>query len=421
MQSSDDVDVAAVLSSLKDFQRRSVDYVFERLYGTKSTRRFLLADEVGLGKTHVARGVIAKAIKYLRDKGEKRIDIVYICSNTDIARQNISRLNVTGKPDFQLATRITLLPHTVRDLRNNALNFVSFTPGTSFELGKRTGMGEERVLLYHLLRRMWPDILNSTRAKNVLQCDMSTERFRNWLSDYDPDRAIDDGLAEQFTRQVIREDELSRVQGQPTYQERLVEMCTLFPFSNSLIPDYARRARSAFIGDLRSLLAATCIKALEPDLVILDEFQRFKDLLQPDNAVGDLARHLFAWGDTRVLLLSATPYKMYTLHHEADTDAHYEDFVRTVHFLFNDESRTARMKQLLADFGRACTRVDRGGVEQLRQAKQLVEDELRHVMCRTEKLAVTADRSGMLRDVGGAQLAVKPDHVQSYLEIRRVA
>jgi hypothetical protein len=44
-------DTAAVRDNLKDFQLRTVDYVFNRLYGPDSTRRFLVADEVGLGKT----------------------------------------------------------------------------------------------------------------------------------------------------------------------------------------------------------------------------------------------------------------------------------------------------------------------------------------------------------------------------------
>ena len=66
------------------------------------------------------------------------------------------------------------------------------------------------------------------------------------------------------------------------------------------------------MGRLRSLLATTCIKALEPDLVILDEFQRFKGLLSGTDPAADLARDLFDYSgadgrQTRVLLLSATP------------------------------------------------------------------------------------------------------------------
>src|SRR5215213_10641746 len=101
-------DTTAVLGGLKDFQRDTVEYVFSRLYGPDPTPRFLVADEVGLGKTLVARGVIAKAIDHLWDKKD-RIDVVYVCSNADIARQNVNRLNVTEDQEFVRTERITLL------------------------------------------------------------------------------------------------------------------------------------------------------------------------------------------------------------------------------------------------------------------------------------------------------------------------
>ena len=65
----DAIDTERILAGLKDFQRKSGEYVYQRLYGRAATRRFLLADEVGLGKTLVARGVIAKAIERLREEG----------------------------------------------------------------------------------------------------------------------------------------------------------------------------------------------------------------------------------------------------------------------------------------------------------------------------------------------------------------
>jgi hypothetical protein len=65
-------------------------------------------------------------------------------------------------------------------------------------------------------------------------------------------------------------------------------------------------------GDLRRLLARASVRALEPDLVILDEFQRFRQLLATDTPAGELAAHLFMQPDARVLLLSATPYKPFT-------------------------------------------------------------------------------------------------------------
>jgi hypothetical protein len=420
MPDPEGIDVERVLSVLKPFQRRSVEYVFDRLYGADATRRFLLADEVGLGKTLVARGVVARAIEHLRAKGEKRIDIVYICSNGDIARQNISRLNVTGKKDFALTSRITLLPKTVRTLTENTLNFVSFTPGTSFNLGQTMGTAEERVLLYHLLSAAWPRTMMGTRPGNVLEGYKDRNGFRRLVGEFRPEQWIDRGLVQRFKERLGQEDQAATNQKRPTYRDQFVGLCSRFGKARNQCREDLND-RTTFIGEMRSLLAATCIDALEPDLVILDEFQRFKDLLNPESAAGSLAKHLFDWGSARVLLLSATPYKMYTLAEESGTDDHYKDFVDTLSFLINDRPRTAHVQCLLSNYGRHCARIAHQGVAPLRPFKQELERELRRVMCRTEKLAVTADRSGMLRETNGQPLTVDSDHLESYIEVRRIA
>ena len=145
-----------VLNGLKDFQCRTVDYAFQRLYTDPNpTNRFLIADEVGLGKTLVARGLIAKAIDHLWDK-VGRIDIIYICSNAEIARQNIQRLK-HHRPLETLA-----LPHVSLCCLYNctACNKIALTlsrlpPGTSFDMKSNLGMAEERILLHQLLDQVW--------------------------------------------------------------------------------------------------------------------------------------------------------------------------------------------------------------------------------------------------------------------------
>ena len=99
-----------VLASFKDFQRRTVDYVFRRMYlDDPPARRSLVAHEVGLGKTMVARGIIARALDYLADEVE-RADVVYMCSNAAIAQQNLNRLTPARLKCTAFATRLTLLP-----------------------------------------------------------------------------------------------------------------------------------------------------------------------------------------------------------------------------------------------------------------------------------------------------------------------
>ena len=172
-------DVQKTLARLKDFQKRSAEYVFRRLYLDEDrVDHFLLADEVGLGKTLVARGVIARAVDHIWESVE-RIDVVYICSNSDIARQNVTRLRLEGQDDFAFASRLTLLPLHTRDLASRKLNFVSFTPGTSFELGSRGGIVEERALLYYLLKELWG--LKGAAPRNLLQGGAGKQSWRNYL------------------------------------------------------------------------------------------------------------------------------------------------------------------------------------------------------------------------------------------------
>ena len=130
---------APVLKGLTGFQQRTVDHVTEQLYGAPNTRRFLVADETGLGKSMVARGVIANAIERLQhDPSVNRIDIVYVCSNADIAKQNLAKLDVIGDRHKDMPGRLTLLASHADSLRANAeiagkpVNLVSFTHGTTF-------------------------------------------------------------------------------------------------------------------------------------------------------------------------------------------------------------------------------------------------------------------------------------------------
>ena len=153
-----------ILKPLKPFQRRTVEHAFRRLFVEEdSTSRFLVADEVGLGKTLVARGIIARAIDHLWE-GVERIDIIYICSNASIARANLPKLRVGGalERSFALATRLTMLATELSSqddgpgFLQNKLNFVSFTPRTSFDLGHSGGQRRERELLFHLLAPRMP-------------------------------------------------------------------------------------------------------------------------------------------------------------------------------------------------------------------------------------------------------------------------
>ncbi len=400
-------DVDRVLAGLKDFQCRTVEYVFQRLYGDNpGTRRFLIADEVGLGKTLVARGVIARAIHHLR--AQERITVVYVCSNAGVARQNIQRLNVTGRRDFTLASRVTLLPQVLPDLRANRVSFVSFTPGTSFDLGSNLGVVGERAVLYILLERAkW--FRHSDSALSVLCGHAGLDRFRSVVASLRSGRPLDPTLTETFVRELGERADL---------RDRFTSLRDRIARAGN--PDgELGQERNRLVGELRGVLARSCLGALRPDLIILDEFQRFKHLLatgEEESELSLLARDFFAHEDARILLLSATPYKMYTLTGETGGDDHYRDFMQTLRFL--SPGGAEGLETVLRDYRRELLRFSDGGRDRLRELRKQLADGLRGVMSRTERAA--AGRSGTVRELIIGDGLAKTD-LTDYLALQRVA
>ncbi|MGI8519435.1 MAG: DEAD/DEAH box helicase, partial [Actinomycetota bacterium] len=412
-------DPTSVLSSLKDFQRATVDYVFKRMYeDSDSTSRFLVADEVGLGKTLVARGLIARAIEHLQDT-VKRIDVIYVCSNAAIARQNVARLNVSGQQDFSLPDRITLLPLHLHHLNRKRINFISFTPGTALDLKHQGGKAEERALLYWMLRRAWgEELFAGARPRNVFQGQVETNRWRRRLHAM-RDQEVSPQLQTAFRRTLQRHGRAARGRGEATLRNRFRELLEIYTRADKQVHRRDRVFRNEFVGDLRMLLARACIGALEPDLIILDEFQRFKNLLDPENPAAELASHLFEYGDARVLLLSATPYKMYTLARERETDDHYADFLRTTDFLMQRNNQD--FKRELRRYRETLLTLRPETLAAARTACDAIEARLRKVMVRTERLAATPNRQGMLKELQLPPTRLTPVDLRAYLAYDRIA
>lgn len=380
-----------VFTSLKDFQRDTVDYVLRRLYDDpEPTDRFLVADEVGMGKTLIARGVIAGAIQRLeRDPKVDRIDVVYICSNADIARQNVARLRVGDGTTRAMATRLTLLATQVRHLNeatsdgSKIVNLVAFTPGTSFDRGSNRGRVAERALLWWLLRPVLEfDARSKAERKAVdaiLQMGVSGRRWEN------EKRLLDTPDGEPSL------DVAARFRGAPELAPltaRLeVLMEALAGSRRNFTADESRKV-ARVVAELRHLLARVSITSLEPDLIILDEFQRFRHLLKnPDEGaeseVSQLANEFFSYENAKVLLLSATPYKMVTLAEERSLsgDRHYDDFLATVEFLQRHQSSVRQeLERALGQFRSALV----SGADPS-PAKAAAERILTSVMCRTER------------------------------------
>jgi hypothetical protein len=405
---------AAHLARLKDFQRVTVQHVVNRMYDDASpTRRFLVADETGLGKSVVARGVIAEAVqRLLADQNVGRIDIVYVCSNADIAAQNLSRLNVVGNNRVEFRTRLTLLAAQSHDLNSSAeefgkpVNLIAFTPATSFEKGWRTGRSEERALLAVLLQRLL-DLRGARRTAlhRALQGAVrSLDRFRAQIDFYDSielDSTIVKGLEEAF-----------RAHPAANATERLIDD---IGHKRSLSYEQSHVAAD-LIGTLRNLLAKASVAALEPDLIILDEFQRFSHLLDIDKGgeAAELAHNLFEWDQARTLLLSATPYKPFTLTEEdAEGEDHYSSLMTTLSFLCSgDASWMEQVRQGFAAYRTALLAGDDSSV-----LTDALRELLLQYMCRTERPHV----DGAHREVTSFTDQVTPQDLVDFVGLRQLA
>ena len=188
---------------------------------------------------------------------------------------------------------------------------------------------------------------------------------------------------------------------------------------------------------MREALAWTGVQLLQPDLVILDEFQRFRELMDEnvDNWTGQLARSLFNYEHkqfgrtTRVLLLSATPYVMHTTSAEAaaGSDRHYDDFLATYRFLatglprIDPDDKQEELKTRLSYLRTSILDAEITGAEPVRAAVAEVAAQLTQVMVRTERLSSTIDHNGMLTTINDSVGAPTSASFTQYVDCARVA
>jgi Helicase conserved C-terminal domain len=368
--------------------------------------RFLVADEAGLGKTMVAKGLIALAIDHLWQPG-KRIDILYVCSNQQIARQNLSRLNIVGGQQQDTPDRLPLLGKSIRNLRSDGVNFLAFTPKTSLQM-RDGGRYDERVMLYWMLARAWKgQVSNDPRWANFFRIGMGLKAFGDELSWFDQS-SIDDEMCQAFGA-AVKDPSTSKGSLLGHELEACVEQ---FDPTAEPTPELNGR-RIQLVAQLRRLVAHAAVQELKPGLVILDEFQRFRELLDPeaDDEGARLAQALIFRPNAKVLFLSATPYKMLTLPDEPEGDEHHRDFTATLRILADEE----RARSVAGDLSELRRTLRRGGdLGPALKAKQRAESEMLRVMCRTERLAQARHHDGMVEERALPGVKLVPEDLHAW-------
>jgi hypothetical protein len=429
------------MAGLRDFQRETARYAYQRLFGDRehATSRFLVADEVGLGKTLVARGVIAQIIEHLQREGDRRIDIVYVASNAAIAGQNLRKLAPKGVEIDHHTGRLSLLPFNLDKLGSRDVNLIALTPRTSMDLRSSGGTFEERAAVLAALRTVWGG--NRVKGKGISRV------FAGGISDGPAltreervrAKAVSFGTlppkAQRHLKDALRgTDRKRRREGRLTLDEELHELAAAH--NRGRVSAEVAGRRAVLIRELREAMAWTGVQMLQPDLVILDEFQRFKELLSEDSDdwTGELARTMFTYEhkrerrQARVLLLSATPYVMHTTTAEAaaGADRHYDDFLATYRFLAageqgaDAEGLQSELQTRLSSLRTSILDAEVDGAEPVRRAATDVAAQLTRVMVRTERLASTADHNGMLRTIRDHVGAPSPAALRQYVDAARV-
>lgn len=111
--------------------------------------------------------------------------------------------------------------------------------------------------------------------------------------------------------------------------------------------------------------------------------------------------------DTRVLLLSATPYKLYSTLEEIDEnqlDEHYAEFFQVMNFLFDDEVKDIKFKEVWKNYSHALSELKAGDSAIIRM-KELAENAMYLSIisiCRSQQLSLIllmAD-AGMIIPIG---------------------
>ena len=151
------LELRSTLSGLKDFQHATVQRITSLFNDPSHSHRILVADEVGLGKTIVAKGVIASLLLNWHEPRPFRV--TYICSNLALATENRAKLAVfkdpsmthlVREPSFSRLAEVALLP--VSDLGDGALLEVcTLTPSTSFSMTYGAGNKRERLVIFAAL------------------------------------------------------------------------------------------------------------------------------------------------------------------------------------------------------------------------------------------------------------------------------
>jgi len=367
------------ISEAKGFQLATAEAALQTLTAQDGLRRFLVADEVGLGKTVVARTIIQEMIKRRR----RPLVVFYVSSNLNIAHQNRAKLLELLPTEEEQdaasagADRLTLAANPKNRPDHDKLHLYTLTPDTSVPMYRRRGgFGriEERALIFRLLKGRFPTLDDSWFSA---KCRGNQAREASWnsaLRDHEELKGVRE-LQDRFLEALAEDKHLN--------------LTTVD--ASSILQAADEKRPSHFMGSLRTALTMAVLRDVRPDIVIFDEFQKFREMLiDPPNVSPDPITLALRGGGSSshgVILLSATPYRLYsTRQEEAAGASHHQDFFELIRFLFGQESRQPKeIERAFLDFGGMMLAKETPDFKALGELRDEIQRRLRRVMSRTER------------------------------------
>ena len=344
------------MSDLLPFQQCTVDWILKQFGLNRDVKRFLVADEVGLGKTKIA----AEIIKGLMRNGRRNLSVVYISSSLDICHQNRKKLCADPEKQLVHADRICLLYSDTLPIQG--LKIISLTPGTSLNLKRGVGNIAERAYIAKYISRRFrvPREIVVSRLKG----QASKKNFEEALSE-------------------------SRYQTMPP-KRVCVAIERAWRRTKAIDALRASNKRdSAVITKLREEMARAILQTLRPGLVILDEVQKFSDVIQTDAngmLTHSVAKELLITS-VPTLLLSATPYKAFVgTNHAVAAEEHIAKLQAVFRFLTASDVQAKRLASEIAEYAEQVSGLSREKLKHVLGAKRRLEGELKKYMVRAERI-----------------------------------
>ncbi|MBP7359333.1 MAG: DEAD/DEAH box helicase family protein [Prevotella sp.] len=360
------------MNKAKDFQNNSADCIVSLF--KNGQKRVLLADEVGLGKTIVAKAVIEKMRENARQQG-RSFKVIYVCSNQSIIQQNANKLGISKDNVVPLSESRLSMQHRILFEQIDKDYLIPITPSTSLQQTNSYGNANERSLIYSLI---------------CGEFHQSKQESLKWYFD----TYADIQKEPQEHTKLFRDKSIEHFSNTDAYYISIQKKMSLRHEYSEIINNIKaeielKEPQKQYINELRTMFCEISIDMLHPDLVIMDEFQRYRNLMKDGKTTEEnlLAQKLFnAESHPNIMLVSATPYKpMATMEEITQTrkNEHFEDFNELMRFLMKDNYDT--FQKIWTKYSDLLGTLSKDSLDELIEVKKVIEEELRKVMVRTER------------------------------------